>query len=198
MRKIPTLLRRDPENLRTVLGEITPGCEWVLWAVGVPTRKWDGTCVMLDAAGAWWARREVKGGRPAPDGWVASDYDPKTGNRPGWEPIEQSPYAKFHGEAVAAMHASPEPGTYELCGPKINGNPEGCEHHVLVPHDENVAGENHVGMLCGLPGPLPGEDLRAWGAMLMEQIKPYEGIVWHHPDGRMAKLKVRDFPELNS
>jgi hypothetical protein len=24
--------------------------------------------------------------------------------------------------------------------------------------------------------------------------RPYEGIVWHHPDGRMAKLKKRDFP----
>ena len=23
---------------------------------------------------------------------------------------------------------------------------------------------------------------------------PWEGIVWHHPDGRMAKLKRRDFP----
>jgi len=22
----------------------------------------------------------------------------------------------------------------------------------------------------------------------------YEGVVWHHPDGRMAKLKRRDFP----
>ncbi len=22
----------------------------------------------------------------------------------------------------------------------------------------------------------------------------HEGIVWHHPDGRMAKLKRRDFP----
>ena len=27
---------------------------------------------------------------------------------------------------------------------------------------------------------------RQWG---------WEGIVWHHPDGRMAKLKVRDYPE---
>jgi hypothetical protein len=22
----------------------------------------------------------------------------------------------------------------------------------------------------------------------------YEGVVWHHPDGRMAKIKRRDFP----
>ena len=23
----------------------------------------------------------------------------------------------------------------------------------------------------------------------------FEGIVWHHPDGRMAKIKKRDFPK---
>jgi hypothetical protein len=22
----------------------------------------------------------------------------------------------------------------------------------------------------------------------------WEGVVWHHPDGRMAKLKARDLP----
>ncbi len=27
-----------------------------------------------------------------------------------------------------------EPGSYELCGPKVNGNPEGSPHHVLVRH----------------------------------------------------------------
>jgi hypothetical protein len=30
---------------------------------------------------------------------------------------------------------------------------------------------------------------------LREYLKPQdiEGIVWHHPDGRMAKIKKRDF-----
>ena len=32
-----------------------------------------------------------------------------------------------------------------------------------------------------------------------DQVNPgcewgWEGTVWHHPDGRMAKLKVRDYP----
>jgi hypothetical protein len=26
------------------------------------------------------------------------------------------------------------------------------------------------------------------------RANPYEGIVWHHQDGRMAKIKARDFP----
>lgn len=58
MRKIPTLLKRDPDNMRSVLMEVNPGCEWVLAGEGKPTRKYDGTCVMLDEGGVWWRRRE--------------------------------------------------------------------------------------------------------------------------------------------
>jgi hypothetical protein len=30
MRKIPTLFRRDPDDMRHLLPEVVPGCEWVL------------------------------------------------------------------------------------------------------------------------------------------------------------------------
>jgi hypothetical protein len=30
-------------------------------------------------------------------------------------------------------------------------------------------------------------------ALRAGMITNIEGIVWHHPDGRMAKLKLRDF-----
>lgn len=73
-----------------------------------------------------------------------------------------------------------EPGTYELCGPKINGNPEGYDRHVLISHE--YAEELH-----GVPRDYDG--LAAWLADC-----EFEGIVWHHPDGRMAKIKRRDFP----
>lgn len=58
MQKIPTMFVRDPDNMRYVIDEVTPGCEWVLAGEGTPTRKYDGTCVMFDGA-EWWARREV-------------------------------------------------------------------------------------------------------------------------------------------
>ena len=34
-------------------------------------------------------------------------------------------------------------------------------------------------------------------AALIERCRDegWEGVVWHHPDGRMVKLKVRDLPE---
>ena len=34
------------------------------------------------------------------------------------------------------------------------------------------------------------------GAFGVLAIMGYEGIVWHHPDGRMAKLKMLDFAEI--
>jgi len=176
MRKIPTLFRRDPDDMRRVLPEVHPDCQWVLDGEGIATRKYDGTCVMLDEAG-WWARREVKPDKTPPPNFRPEETDPTTGKTVGWEPIAQSSFAKFFDEAVANETGHPA-GTYELCGPKINGNPEGYDTHVLVRHD---AAKRFSQMS---PDALI-DHCREMG---------YEGVVWHHPDGRMAKLKVRDLP----
>lgn len=184
MQKIPTLFRRDPDDLKRVLGEVTPGCEWVLAGEGVATRKFDGTCVQLDADGRWWARREVRAGKAAPAGFEAVMTDPATGKTVGWEPVEQSGFAKWHAQALAGGGAY-EPGTYELCGPKVNGNPESYGEHVLVRHSSAPT-------VVELDYPIDFETARASVEALREQ--GIEGIVWHHPDGRMAKLKGRDFP----
>lgn len=196
MKKIPTLYRRDPNDMRHVTDEVTPGCEWVLAGEGIPTRKYDGTCMMLDDDGAWWARREVKPGKTPPPNYQPIETDPNTGKTVGWEPAEQSPFAKFWREAVDADYGiavigggtrQPVPGTYELIGPKINGNPEGPDQHVLVQHGYTAAVE--VGVLGACPD--NAADLRTWITALGND--GWEGIVWHHPDGRMAKLKVRDY-----
>lgn len=183
MRKIPTLFKRDPENMKYVLPEVHPGCQWVLDGEGVPTRKYDGTCVFFDGV-EWWARREVKAGKAPPPRFEPVEADDNTGKTVGWEPIGQSSFAKFHAEAVAADdRTTGYPGTYELVGPKINGNPEGADYHQLIEH----------AMAQPLTGsPRDFEGLREW---LLNH--DFEGIVWHHPDGRMAKLKVRDFPAVS-
>jgi hypothetical protein len=191
MRKIPTLFVRDftePSNGRYVTEEITPGCEWVLAGEGVPTRKYDGTCVMLDPEGRWWARREVKQGKTPPPNWVPVEADATTGKTVGWEPIEQSAFAKFHAEAVTATRAGWDAGSYELIGPKVNGNPEGFDRHTLVPHAEAEV----IDMAEDGPGPYSADEIRHMVRWVAE--RGWEGIVWHHPDGRMAKIKVRDFP----
>ncbi|MFD8820798.1 hypothetical protein ACFV1C_00265 [Streptomyces sp. NPDC059605] len=185
MEKIPTLFVRDFSTQPAyVLPKVTPGCEWVTAGEGEATRKYDGTCTMLDQAGQWWARREVKPGKNPPPDYLLVEEDPVTGKRVGWEPIEQSSFAKYHAEALANCKVETS-GTYELLGPKINKNPDDFEQHVLLPHgwapfsvrqDYATAPRDHTG-------------LRDW-----LHARPYEGIVWHHADGRMAKIKGKDFP----
>lgn len=180
MRKIHTLFLRDPEDMKRVTPEVHPDCQWVLDGEGVATRKYDGTCVMLDGDGLWWARREVKPGKTPPPLFSAVETDEATGKTVGWEPISQSAFAKYHAEALGNPHERRRLGTYELIGPKVNGNPERTEGHELVWHNDAEVIEDVPRDYHGLAG-------------LMSTL-PYEGIVWHHPDGRMAKLKRKDFP----
>lgn len=177
MKKIPTLFVRDDRDRSHVTREVTPGCEWVLAGEGACTQKWDGTCVMYDGD-RWWARREVKPGKNPPEGWVLVDDDPVTGKRVGWEPAEQSPFAKFLTEAT--QDRTFVPGTFELVGPKVQGNPDGFDEHTVVRH-----GQLQIG-----PEDRSYDSLRDW---LRSAVPAVEGFVFHHPDGRMAKIKTKDF-----
>jgi Family of unknown function (DUF5565) len=97
----------------------------------------------------------------------------------GWEPVEQSGFAKLHARVVTDA-VGWLPGTYELCGPKVNGNPEGYGTHRLIRHAEAERLDD---------APRDFDGLAAW-----LHSRPYEGVVWHHDgDGRMAKIKKRDF-----
>jgi Family of unknown function (DUF5565) len=175
MRKIPTIFVRDRDNdPKHVTREPNPDCAWVFAGEGSPTRKFDGTCVMYDGD-RWWARREIKPGKPTPAGFVELAHDEETGRTVGWEPAEQSSFEKYLTEAIGDEARSP--GTFELIGPKVNGNPEQAAAHTLVRHGDDDLGD--------VPRDYPG--LAAW-----LRDHPWEGIVWHHPDGRMAKLKRRD------
>lgn len=181
MQKIPTLFVRDTEDRSRVLSEVTPGCEWVLGECGVATRKYDGVCVLLDELGEWWARREVKPGKTAPPSYVALEHDEITGKTVGWEPIGQSSFVKFHTEALEIRSAWPH-GTYELCGPKVNGNPEALDRHTLIRHATAETVD-------------PSLDERTYdGIANFLATHKWEGLVYRHPDGPMAKIKARDFP----
>lgn len=186
MKKIPTLFVRDfdHDNGRYVTREVTPGCEWVLAGEGVATRKWDGTCVKIADDGSLWARREVKAGKSAPDLYQLIEADPVTGKTVGWEPAERSSFAKYITEAIDHATDLP-PGTYELVGPKVNGNPDEFDTHRLVRHGrESLAlfDRSYEGI---------NDFLRRFHHM--------EGIVfWRdefNPAADMAKIKRRDFPE---
>jgi hypothetical protein len=189
MKKIPTLFERDWEGDRSrVVDKVHPGCEWVIAGDGVATRKLDGTCCLVREARLF-KRREVKKGATPPPNFEEVELDSETGNVVGWVPVTDDPSDRWHREAFA-MLGDGEPahvpnGTYELIGPKIQGNPEGLGTHTLIPHG-TVFAANAGGFYPDPPRTFNG--LRDWLAG-----KDIEGLVFHHLDGRMAKIKLRDF-----
>ena len=187
MRKIPTLFVKDFTDKRPVLtDQVNPSCQWVMDGEGEATRKYDGTCCMWNEV-TWWARREVKPGKIAPAGFLLVDRDVITGRMFGWEPASQSSFSAYLVEALTGLTEPYPVGTYELIGPKVNGNPEHVTVHELICHGtaESVA----------VPT-LTFDGIRRTLAALAQN--GVEGIVWHHPDGRMAKIKHRDFGLVSS
>jgi len=177
MEKIPTLFMRNYETNRLVRNAIVPDTEWVANGEGIATRKYDGTaCLILD--GKFYRRYEAK--KQPPTNFIPSqDPDPITGHWVGWVPCKrEEPGDKYHWEAFDNLDDKTD-GTYELCGPKVQGNPEGFEKHVLIRHTDAEQFPD-----C----PRDFEGLREW---LRE--RDIEGIVFHHPEGRMAKIKKKDF-----
>lgn len=175
MKKIPTLFKRNPERMSEILREPNPDCQWVFDGEGIATRKYDGTCCRVKD-GELWKRREFKKIRPQPERFELADYDEATGKSVGWVPVE--PTDRWHIEAFGNGEWAVD-GTYELCGPKVQGNPEGFAFHVLIAHAAATRFYNVPRTFDGLRDFLGETDI--------------EGIVFHHPDGRMAKIKKRDF-----
>ena len=139
--------------------------------------------------GKFFKRYDAKKGKtPPPDFEPAEDSpDPVTGHWPGWLPVGDGPEDRWHREALE--FSAPfkfehevrtfQDGTFELCGPKVQGNPEKFSQHVLVPHGGWILADCQERTFAGIRAYLAGQDI--------------EGIVWHHPDGRMAKIKKKDF-----
>jgi len=196
MQKIPCLFRRNfrvrPPKL---IDAVTPGCEWVLRGEGVATAKWDGTAVLVREDKIF-ARFDAKKGRAFPPGFepCQPEPDPVTGHWPGWVLVESQSQYKWIRDAAASGYLyglcsldEPIPnGTYEAVGPMINGNPHrynhhhlrahGYPHHVLHRHERDTSGSRTYESI--------GELLASLDV---------EGIVFHHPDGRMVKIRRADY-----
>lgn len=185
MKKIPSLFKRDYEGNRQVYNEVVSGCEWVIKGEGTPTVKIDGTCCKVQDGVLYkrYDRKRHKKGKlkgqykAAPDGWIAAEESPNehTGHWPGWLPVGDGPEDKYHRKAFTGPLPN---GTYELVGPKVQGNPYRLPVNCLVPHGMSVIKKN----------PRTFEDIKNYLETAGE-----EGIVWHHADGRMCKIKAKDF-----
>ena len=184
MRKIPSLFCRNYDGDRLVRDEVVPGCEWVLAGEGRPTEKTDGTCCLI-RDGLFYGRRTLRRGKTPPAGFEpATDVDPVTGKQEGWVPIGDGPEWSAHRDGLIyaeGLNGAPLwDATYELVGPKVQGNPYRLDHNDLWPHGAHT-----------LPELLVGRCFDSVRVFLTGER--YEGIVWWHEDGRMAKIKRRDF-----
>jgi len=178
MKKIPTIFKRNLENMRVILQEPNPLCGWVFDGEGVATRKYDGTCVKIER-GCYYKRREVKDGKMPPVDFIQEDFDQNTGKKVGWVAVDfDSKEDRYHVEAFSSAYSD---GTYELVGPKIQANPEHYKKHMLIKHSEAEILPNVPRTYQGIADYMSKLDI--------------EGIVFHHPDGRMAKIKKKDYKQ---
>jgi hypothetical protein len=160
MKKIISLFKRNRGGDWAVYNELAQGAEWVRNGEGMATRKYDGACCMIQDGNLF---KRYQGGKDL-SGWV----------RCGDENLND----KYFIEAFNTLQEK-ENGTYELVGPKINGNPEKMDTHVLIKHE---------GAEIFPDCPRTFDEIREWF-----RDKDIEGIVWHHADGRMVKIKKKDF-----
>ncbi|MHA1728544.1 MAG: RNA ligase 1 family protein [Promethearchaeota archaeon] len=189
MKKIPTVFIIKWDNHRRIVTEqVYPPSQWIIDGEGVATRKYDGSACKVDSNGKLWKRfdrKKYKKGKfkgqfkPKKEEWIpCQEPDEKTGHWPGWLPVDFSfPDDKWHKDAWEQLEEPLEPGTYELCGPKINGNPEKRDKHIFIRHGNEILDVKRT-----------YNDIRNF-----LKNNYIEGIVFHHSDGRMAKIKRIDF-----
>lgn len=181
MNKIPTIFVRDMSKQPALVTPVwVEGCEWVRDGEGRATVKWDGTCCLV-RGGNLYKRRELRPGDTSPTAFESLGTDENTGKTVGWVPVNDGSEDRWHREGydfVRNRDGVVPDGTYELMGPKVQGNKSKWEMHILIPHGEPEC--------SGAPRTF--NELRDWLA-----ASDLEGVVWHHDDGRMAKIKKRDF-----
>lgn len=181
MKKISTLFKKDPQDLGRVINEINPENQWVFDGEAIATRKYDGSaCAIIN--GELYKRYDVKRGKQIPEGAiVCQEADAITGHHPHWVKCHRAnPEDKYFFEGFDAL-LNKSDGTYELCGEKVQRNPEKIEGHLLIKHGITV---------LKLHSPL-FEYLKEY---LSDPLNDIEGIVFHHKtDGRMCKLRKSDF-----
>lgn len=185
MKKIPTIFLRDFTNgaHSPATGQITrewhPDCLRIRDGEGVATYKWDGTSVMF-RGGSYFKRYDAKRGKMPPPGFEpCGEPDEKTGHHPGWLPVDpNAPENKWHMEALGECGIMPD-GTYELVGPKLQGNPHGSGAHIFHRHGEMIVSDF----------PRDYDAMAEW----FRANGPLEGVVFWIDGQPVAKIKASDF-----
>lgn len=178
MKKIPTVFERNFNGDKLVRNQVVEGCGWILEGLGYATEKMDGTACLIKG-GRLFKRYTLRQGKAQPAEFESvTRVDEVTGKQEGWVPCyPDNPDDQWHFEGLKNLMIKAD-GTYELVGPKVQGNPLGFPEHKLVKHGEKI--------ISDFP-----RDFEGMRNALVEL--PIEGVVFHHHNGQMAKIKRRDF-----
>lgn len=178
MEKIETIYERDESSRgHPVIPGIKGECAWVEAGEGIATRKVDGSNVQVED-GQLFKRQKPKGRDYDRASYAACDPD-NPADKWFYLAMSHTPRpARPEGEKQSVPD-----GIYEAVGPHFQGNPEKLEFDRLVrviPIDPWLIIRGDV--------PRTFKGLHTYLA-----DNEIEGIVFHHPDGRLAKIKRRDF-----
>lgn len=197
MQKIPLLFKTD-EQRKYVIPEVNVPA--VFEEPTIAHRKYDGTCMYFDGL-SWFSRRSIKLFHDKPEGFELVEVDTTTNKGFGWEPVANSPFFKYWQEAMIKQpldcdildtrDGMYEPGTYELLGPKINGNPEKVKGHRLMPHSR----AQQLGDIQMLELDLVQDPEEAYAELKRVLFYlPVEGVVFKDRNLKpLAKLRRKDF-----
>lgn len=182
MKKIPSLFIQTPDHVLT--REVNPLCQWVIDGEGKATAKLDGTACMVKDGKLYkrYDNSRLKGQdnrvqKTEPlDTWIHCACESERGKFIYWIPVGPKDY--YHQIGWAWAQGDLEDGTYELIGPEVQGNPHNVDKNTLSPHSRILL------RYC----PRDFDELKTF----LEKSE-YEGIVWHHPDGRMCKITKAKF-----
>lgn len=182
MKKIETIFNRD--NNFKVIPQFRSGCEWVQAGEGVLTEKLDGTNIRLTVKSGQIAHVEKRRN--------PTRQEKSEGVEPGYiDAYRNDPQDKHIFKAVDGTSTSDWPdGIYEAeaVGPKIQGNPLELKQPTCYPFKFRPV------VLPDCQRTFMG--IKEYVLNLESQFSPShlaEGIVFHHSDGRMAKIKRKDF-----
>lgn len=162
------------------------------------TRKRDGQAMMFLGGDNkdidnWMTRRAVKPGKNIPEGFILAQKDENTGIFFGWEPARNSSIVKILKDALSTFDIDAENGdTFELTGPKMQGNPEKMEKHTLFKHGSEEMNIDIIGIIDSAD---PFDKLHEIATEWLEE--GIEGIVLWIDGTPRVKIRTKDIlPEL--
>lgn len=198
MKKVKALFVVE-RSVQMATREIEPTAQWVFDGEGEATIKYDGTPVLIKNGKLYkrWNRKLQKKFLKQwrynkenfkysmdmfvdiPEGAIALEDAPApiSLHFPYWIPVIDEKSNKRFIRAFDDLE-SKDDGTYELVGETIQGNIYNLEGNKLLKHGSEIV---------SIP------DMSFDGIKQFFKELNAEGIVWHHPDGRMIKLRRSHF-----